>query len=203
MKKYRWVIGIDEVGRGPLAGPVVVCACAMREHEYKKVRFVGLTDSKKLSAKARAMWFDRAQVLVKEKKLTYALAQQSARAIDRCGISVCIRRCIDKALRNLALDPKYCTVLLDGGLRAPTIYHNQQTIVRGDSKKKIISLASVIAKVSRDRLMSTLHKKYPKYAWDANKGYGTAVHRKAIGQYGVTKEHRITFLRRILDKDLK
>ncbi len=117
--------------------------------------------------------------------------------IDRKGIAVCIRECIAENLNMLDLNPKDCRVLLDGSLKAPTEYTNQETIIKGDSKEKIISLASVVAKVYRDAYMRLQHKKYPQYGWERNKGYGTIEHRTAIRKNGVTSLHRKSFLTRL------
>lgn len=196
----KWIIGIDEVGRGPLAGPVYVCGCAMEESVYKKINWRGLTDSKKLTPSARIVWYEFADEFKKEKKLKFVIENQSASNIDKYGINQSISKCIVKILEKLNIKPRDCYVLLDGGLKAPKEYKNQQTIIRGDQKKKIISLASVVAKVSRDELMQKLDKKYPDYKWGANKGYGTKVHIEAIVELGITPEHRMSYLSRILDK---
>jgi len=203
-KKLVWIIGIDEVGRGPLAGPVYVCACAMRGTDYKKMsaswRAEGLNDSKKMTVKAREKWYKKAHELKQQGKVRFAIGKCTAKDIDTKGTAVAIKQCITEALAILALDPKKTRVELDGGLKAPIIYKNQGTYVKGDQKRKIISLASVIAKVSRDAYMVRLHKKYLQYGWGQNKGYGTATHRKAIKHYGTTIFHRKTFLTKIIDK---
>ena len=186
----KWVIGIDEVGRGPVAGPVAVCACAIPSTQYKKIKWRGLNDSKKMTAKARNEWYKKALEL----KIKYSVVYESSLTIDKRGVSFAIRSCISGALKDLKLRPKDSMVLLDGSLKAPEEYKNQKTIIKGDQKEKVISLASVIAKVSRDRKMELLHKKHPKYAWAQNKGYGTKEHYKAIKKYGLTGLHRKTFL---------
>jgi ribonuclease HII len=165
MKKPLWIIGIDEVGRGPLAGPVTVCAVAMHQSQYEKV------------------------------------SSRSAAMIDKKGIAVCIRECIASNLKKIAIDPNDCLVLLDGGLHAPLSYYAQKTIIRGDSSEKIISLASVIAKVSRDRHMDKLHASFSSYNWNKNKGYGTKKHILALKNNGISRLHRSSFLSRILDKN--
>ena len=198
MKTPKWVIGIDEVGRGPLAGPVTVCAAAVPYKNYKKGMWKGLTDSKKMTAKSREQWFLECDSLTKEYGMDYALCSRTAQAIDSRGIAVCIRECIHDILNELNLDPKECLVLLDGGLKAPAEYSYQETIIKGDSKEPVISLASVIAKVTRDRYMTTQHKKYPGFGWLQNKGYGTKSHREAIRKNGTTKLHRKSFLTRII-----
>jgi ribonuclease HII len=193
----KWVIGIDEVGRGPLAGPVYVCAVAMPEKAYKTMQWGMLNDSKQMTAKNREVWGKGARELQKAGKIKIAVTSRTAQQIDAKGIAVCIRECITANLKKLDLAPKDCMVLLDGSLKAPIEYKNQQTIIKGDSKEKIISLASVVAKVTRDAYMVGQHKKYPMYRWDRNKGYGTLEHRTAIRK-GITALHRSTFLTRLL-----
>lgn len=200
MYMEKWVIGIDEVGRGPIAGPVCVCAVAIPQKLYEKASWSGLTDSKVMTVKSRQVWFSRAMEMKKQKKIRIAIATQSAKVIDQKGISSCIRACIARVLAALKLNPVDCMVLLDGGLKAPEIYVNQQTIVRGDLKKKAISLASVVAKVSRDKVMDRFHTLHPEYFWQRNKGYGTREHYYALKNKGFSELHRMSFLKRIIDK---
>lgn len=195
----QWIIGIDEVGRGPLAGPVTVCAVAMPYAAYKKARWVGLTDSKQLSPKQREVWHAKARALEQEATIKIALVSQTAVQIDRKGISSCIRACIAKSLQLLNLDPTKTKVLLDGGLKAPAEYTDQTTVIKGDQRHKIISLASVVAKVTRDAYMTKMDATYPGYGWARNKGYGTASHYKALKKLYITRLHRKSFLRGILD----
>lgn len=197
MKKPLWVVGIDEVGRGPVAGPVAVCATAMRISDYKKVKWGILNDSKKMTAKGRVCWYQEALKLAGAGKVRFSVAYRSNVFIDKKGISLAIRECIVETLDDLNLIPEECRVLLDGSLRAPKEYVHQKTIIKGDQKEKIISLASVIAKVSRDTKMEMLHKKHPKYHWKDNKGYGTALHYKAILAHGLTPLHRKSFLTKV------
>lgn len=196
--KKKWIIGIDEVGRGPLAGPVYVCACAIRADKIKTIDWDGLTDSKKMTAHNRELWFAKAKELQRTGIIKYAIGTVTASGIDRKGINHSIRTCISRALNRLAITPRETKVLLDGGLRAPEEYADQQTIIKGDQKETVISLASVVAKVSRDACMVKLHKKHPQYHWDQNKGYGTLIHRQMIKKYGATLYHRMTFLERVL-----
>jgi len=198
MKKPLWVIGIDEVGRGPLAGPVTVCAVAMPYDHYKKGMWRELTDSKQMSPIARARWAKEGEKLLKARVIDYAITSRSAHTIDTKGIASCIRECIVSNLKKLTLPPEHCLVLLDGGLKAPKEYTNQQTIIRGDSQEQIISFASVLAKVSRDQFMVKQHKSNPEYDWIHNKGYGTEMHREAIKKHGITALHRVSFLTRIV-----
>lgn len=198
-KVPQWVIGIDEVGRGPLAGPVYVCAVAMRDTDYRRARWVGLTDSKKMTPGSRDDWHARARDMEHAGTIRIALASQTAVQIDKKGIAVCIRDCIVTALTGLGIDPKNARVLLDGGLHAPAEYTDQRTVIKGDQKHKIISLASVVAKVTRDAYMVRAARRYPGYGWEKNKGYGTAVHRKALKKLYITRLHRKSFLSKILD----
>ena len=197
----KWLIGIDEVGRGPLAGPVTVCAVAMPAAAYKKMllkdEWHGLNDSKKMTPLNRQKFYVGAGLLKKQGKIQYAITSRTAKQIDAKGIALCIRECIAANLRRLNLRTEDCTVLLDGGLKAPAQYKNQQTIIRGDGSEKIISLASVVAKVQRDHFMVALHRTHPSYDWAANKGYGTRAHIRAIKKGGPTSLHRTTFLKNI------
>jgi ribonuclease HII len=200
----KWIVGIDEVGRGPLAGPVTVCAVAMTYKAYEKLldknTLAGLNDSKQLTEKSRERWHTEARAMEHRGALHIAISSRTAKAIDKKGIAVCIRECIKENLEKLKMgsDPKGCTILLDGSLRAPKEYPNQQTIIRGDSSQKIISMASVVAKVSRDRYMVGLGKKHALYGWNDNKGYGTKAHIQAIKKWGLTPFHRNSFLKRII-----
>jgi ribonuclease HII len=199
-----WVIGIDEVGRGPLAGPVTVCAVAMRMKDYKsmskKASWKTLNDSKQLTASMREYWSKEAYKLEQEGKAAIALASRTAKQIDAKGIASCIRECIASNLKVLGIDPADCMVLLDGSLKAPKEYLYQETIIKGDSKEKIIAMASVVAKVSRDAYMNGQHKKLEMYGWNTNKGYGTKSHIGAIREQGTTPLHRTSFLTRLIDK---
>lgn len=194
----KWIIGVDEVGRGPLAGPVCVCAAAMPLAAYKKMQWVlgktKLTDSKQMAPAAREVWSRYAKMLEKEGKIRFGISMRSAAMIDRRGIGACIRSCIVSSLKQLDLDPEDCTVLLDGGLKAPIDYLFQQTVIRGDAVHKIISLASVVAKVHRDAHMIRLDNRHPAYDWERNKGYGTALHRTALQAQGMTPIHRKSFI---------
>ena len=114
------------------------------------------------------------------------------------GLSKSIKNCLKKALAKLKVKPSECLVLLDGGLKAPKKYKNQQTIIRGDEKERAIAFASIVAKVSRDALMCKLAKKYPKYSFEIHKGYGTEKHRKFIKENGLCPEHRRCFCKKFL-----
>lgn len=195
--KTKFIIGIDEVGRGPLAGPVAVGALVATPatlRRYKKIK-----ESKQLTPKHRDEWHARiTQDLGPE--LRYAVSYVSAKKIDEKGISWAIRHALADTLQKLNINPDDCLVLLDGGLMAPLEYIHQETIIRGDAKETVIAMASVMAKVERDRRMVALHKKLPTYGFADHKGYGTRTHIHAIKKHGPSPEHRLTFLRRILSK---
>lgn len=189
----RYLVGIDEAGRGPLAGPVSV-GIAVVSTDFDLAIFSGVKDSKQLSAIQRTAWLTR---MKQEKQMQYATALVSARHIDTFGIVHAIQTAMQRALRRLDLDPDTCTVLLDGSLHAPREYTNQTTIIRGDATEPIISLASIAAKVRRDIYMINLAKKYPDYGFEIHKGYGTRLHRERIIECGISPVHRRSFLRNI------
>ncbi len=186
------------MGRGPIAGPVMVCACAFNPVFRKKLSFVGLRDSKKMTAKAREAWVLKANEWQKKGIISYTIAKKSAAFIDKNGIAKAIRESVSEVLEKLEFDPKTISVLLDGSLFAPHQYKQQKTIIKGDDKHVEISLASVIAKVTRDALMQQLYKKYSHYAWHKNKGYGTKEHYRALQNKGITPLHRKSFLKKSL-----
>jgi ribonuclease HII len=198
-KEPLWIVGIDEVGRGPLAGPVTVCGIGMKYTAYKKSRFLGLTDSKKLSVHQREAWYKKARELETPSNFRIAITSRTAAQIDKKGISICIKECIANILKDLDVNPRNTLVLLDGGLKAPLYFTHQQTIIKGDLKHKIISLASVVAKVSRDAYMVKISQTYPGYDWKQNKGYGTKKHYEALKKLGFTRLHRKSFLKKLLD----
>jgi ribonuclease HII len=122
----------------------------------------------------------------------------SASHIDKYGISHAIRKGIEDGLKKLALNPETARILLDGSLKAPEIFTDQETIIKGDAKEKIIGLASIMAKVTRDRYMAQVAKKYPKYEFEIHKGYGTRKHCDAIERHGISALHRKSFCKRFL-----
>ena len=194
--KFKYTIGIDEVGRGPLAGPVAVCAVLVYALHYRRVAklFPVIKDSKKLSAKAREEWLVKIRRAEGSGLLVTAVAFVAPSVIDKKGLSSAIRTAMDKALQNIEHEAEYARVLLDGGLRAPARYENQETIIKGDEKKLVIALASIVAKVTRDARMVKLGKKFPAYGFEQHKGYGTRAHYVAIKKHGITMHHRKTFL---------
>ncbi len=196
MKKSqeKFLVGIDEVGRGPLAGPVAVGVAMGTKSAIKKFR--SIKESKQLSPKLREQWYMK--ICAPDSGITFAVVFVSAKHVDKRGINPSIRTALGRGLKKLNPSPLRSLVLLDGGLRAPDKYENQKTIIRGDTTETIIAIASVVAKVERDRRMVVLHKKFPQYGFAAHKGYGTAAHIRAIKKHGCSPEHRLTFLRSIL-----
>ncbi len=205
MKKSKYIIGIDEVGRGALAGPVAVAALAMPQ-QFKCVnpKNLELRDSKRLSPKQREIWF---QYIKRESKIFYATATVLPKIIDKINISNAANLAATLAFNKLVnsktivrlLTRRGVGVYLDGGLRLNIKSQKLKvkSIIRGDEKIPAISLASIVAKVSRDRKMLKLHNKYPKYGFDKHKGYGTKQHFMAIKKHGPSKIHRLTFLKKI------
>lgn len=198
VKKTKYVIGIDEVGRGPLAGGVAVGAVAVDLAVYNsrlKKEFKGIRDSKKLSEKKREEWFKKIKLAQMRSDIKFSVSFTAPTIIDKKGIVFSIQRALDKSLSKLKVKPEQAEIFLDGGLKAPKEYKNQKTIIHGDDLVQIISIASVVAKVTRDRLMVRFAKKFPQYGFERHKGYGTKAHYLAIKKYGITKIHRRSFLR--------
>lgn len=193
-KNIKCIIGIDEVGRGPLAGPVAVCAFKMPV-KFNSKSFGEIKDSKKLTPQKREEILAKLKILKKDKVVDYFVSYESAQKIDKIGLSKAIKNCLEKSLVKLKVKPKECVVLLDGGLKAPEKYKNQKTIIKGDEKERAIAFASIVAKVSRDALMCKLAKKYPGYSFEIHKGYGTKNHCDSIRKNGLCFEHRRLFCR--------
>ena len=187
-------MGIDEVGRGPLAGPVAVGVIVATRQVLRKFRLI--KESKQLSSAQREEWFARITNELSP-DLRHSVAFVSALMIDQKGIAHAIRTALARALADTNVLPNECDVRLDGGLRAPSAYSRQQTIIKGDEKETTIAMASVMAKVLRDRRMYALAKKYPEYGFERHVGYGTAIHIAAIKKYGLLPEHRKSFCRNI------
>ena len=179
---YKLIGGIDEVGRGPLVGPVVT-ACVILPINYK---LEGLTDSKKLSEKKRDKFYD----IIMRDAISVGIGIIDEKIIDDVNIYEATKLAMYQAIENCNIKPDY--ILIDAmkldKLSVPNI-----SIIKGDMKSISISAASVIAKVTRDRMMYELDKKYPMYEFSKNKGYPTKTHIQAIERYGILKEHRKTF----------
>lgn len=197
MSKISWVVGVDEAGRGPLAGPVSVAAVAVRAEVYQRERalFKGIRDSKKLSEQAREEWYTRLKIFERENKIRCAVSLVSNTVIDEKGIMYAIRLALIRSLKKLHIAPHDARVVLDGSLFAPREWKDQKTIIRGDSTVQIIAAASILAKVRRDRRMRHLSSLYPKYHFEVHKGYGSMEHRRSIRRYGLSPAHRKSFCR--------
>lgn len=188
------IVGIDEVGRGPFAGPLVVCACALHKALPKRITTL-INDSKQLSETEREKCVALIQPLINAGGISFALTRVSPRVIDTIGIGRATKRAVASSLKKLKLNPTQCDVRLDGLLKAPSIYTKQRTIVKGDMQEKSIGLASIIAKVHRDTYMKRQRRTYPEYGFERHKGYGTAAHRAAIKRYGMCPLHRRSFIK--------
>jgi ribonuclease HII len=178
------IAGVDEVGRGPLAGPVVACACIMPPGE-RAIR--GVDDSKQLTAAER----DKLVIKIRERAVCISVGAASVREIDRLNIYHATVLAMRRALTRLTLRPHH--VLIDGKpIRTLGIEHT--AIVGGDDACYSIACASIVAKVTRDRLMHALAPRYPNYRWDTNVGYATAAHLEGLGAVGLTPHHRRSFV---------
>jgi ribonuclease HII len=179
---YSLVAGVDEAGRGPLAGPVVAAAVILPED----IVLDGVKDSKKMSERAR----EEAFYLIQRKAINISLAVVSPKEVDRINILQATKEAMKQAV--LTLDPRPDCLLIDGTHPVDISIH-QRCIIKGDELSLSISAASVMAKVYRDRIMYSYHKLYPRYGFSSNKGYGTRGHREAIMRYGPCCIHRLTF----------
>ncbi len=182
-----YIAGVDEVGRGPLAGPVV-CAAVIMPLEKENI-VVGVDDSKKLSAKKR----ERLAEEIKQKALAYTIIEVSEKTIDEINILDATKLGMKQALESLAIPPQ--AVLTDGNMTLDVAFP-QKSVIHGDALSYSIGAASIIAKVYRDNLMDEYAKVYPAYAFDNNKGYGTAAHIQAIKENGLCPIHRRTFTKK-------
>jgi ribonuclease HII len=198
MSAKRYFIGIDEAGRGPLAGPVSVGAVLASARFLGLPFFSKIRDSKQLSAQKRRVIFDELQNAQKRGELFFAVTLIGARTIDARGINYAINKAIKQSLIKLPEHSAASLVLLDGGLKAPLHYKYQKTIIRGDEKEMLIALASIVAKVTRDNKMERLSRIHPQYQFEEHKGYGTDLHRKNIKKFGASPIHRKTFLKNII-----
>lgn len=185
-KGYKSVCGVDEAGRGPLAGPVCAAAVILPEG----IIIDGVNDSKKLSEKKRESLFD----VIREQALSYSIAYATVDEIEEINIlnatMLAMRRAID------GLDIKADYAMIDGN-KIPPLDIDAEYIVKGDAKSMSIACASILAKVSRDRLLYKYAEEYPMYGFDKHKGYGTKVHREAILKYGPCPYHRKSFLKKL------
>lgn len=189
-QNYKYVIGVDEVGRGPWAGPVVACAAVIKD-ESKIPEAV--TDSKKLTDKKR-------QVISKDlvEEVPYSLGIVTAQEIDELNILqatfVAMKKAVEELASTLGVTEDEYFVLVDGNKIPPfSAFKNAEAIVKGDSISLTIAASSIIAKVYRDNLMAEYAKQHPHYAWEKNAGYGTKAHQEGLAEHGVTDLHRRSF----------
>lgn len=186
-KGFNIICGVDEAGRGPLAGPVYAAAVILPSDCVIE----GLNDSKKLTEKKREALFDE----IKEKALAYGIASADEKEIDEINILNATFLAMKRAIASLSVRPDLA--LIDGNQKPHTDIE-EVTVIKGDAKSMSIAAASVLAKVSRDRFMLEMAEKYPQYEFERHKGYGTKLHYEKIAQYGVCDIHRRTFLKKIL-----
>jgi len=185
---YNIIAGIDEAGRGPLAGPVVACAVILKKDE----RVEGVNDSKKLSPKKRDKLFDE----IIDKCVAYGVGIIDNNVIDEINILEATRLAMKQAIENLKVQPDY--LLIDAETHIATNIP-LKGIIKGDSLSQSIAAASIIAKVTRDRMLLEFDKKYPEYLFSKHKGYGTALHIAKIKEYGLTDIHRKTFCKNFIN----
>ncbi len=186
---YKYICGVDEAGRGPLAGPV--CAAAVILPENKIID--GVNDSKKLSEKKREILFD----IIKKEAISYSIAFSSVEEIEKFNILNATMLAMKRAVERLNVKADYA--IIDGN-KTPDLKIPCKSIVKGDANSISIAAASILAKVSRDRLCYEYAEKYPQYMFDKHKGYGTKLHMEKIKEYGPCEIHRMSFLTKILNK---
>ncbi len=183
---YKTVCGIDEAGRGPLAGPVYAAAVILPVG----LEIEGLNDSKKLSEKKREQLFD----IICEKASDYSIGIATEKEIDEINILNATFLAMHRAVEGLKIKPDYA--LIDGNQYPKIPFVAEETIIKGDAKSMSVAAASIIAKVSRDRYMLEQAEKYPQYQFEKHKGYGTKLHYEMIGEFGPSPLHRMTFLKK-------
>lgn len=186
LKGYKAICGVDEAGRGPLAGPVCAAAVILPPNTI----IDGVNDSKKLTEKKREALFD----VIKETAVSYSIAYASVEEIESINILNATMLAMKRAVEGLDVKADYA--MIDGN-KMPPLDIDGETIVKGDAKSMSIACASILAKVSRDRLLYEYAKEYPQYHFDKHKGYGTALHKEAILEYGPCPYHRMSFLKKI------
>ena len=200
----QFIIGIDEVGRGPIAGPLCVGACMIQQKDRRVFSNVvrGIRDSKQLSPQKREQW-NRVLFGAQEQGIcSVRTVMVSEKVIDTKGLTFALRFAIKRVLHLLKVDPRVCEVLLDGGIKAPLVFPFQKTIIKGDEKIPLIGAASIVAKVRRDRYMVQVSKRYPQYGFERHKGYGTREHYMALRKQGISKVHRRSFLKKLITNNV-
>lgn len=187
---YEIICGVDEAGRGPLAGPVYAAAVILPKGHIVE----GVNDSKKLSEKKRELLFDK----IIDECVCYSVGTASEKEIDEINILQATYLAMKRAVDGLEIVPQLA--LIDGNRIPPLTSTDARAIVKGDAKSASIACASILAKVSRDRYMLEMAKKYPEYQFEKHKGYGTKLHYEMIDKYGICEIHRKTFLKKVLNK---
>jgi ribonuclease HII len=198
---YDFVIGVDEAGRGPLAGPVVAAAVILRNFQFSIFNFQSISNDKNFHKKIKLI---RDSKLLSEKQreelydfilenFHVGIGSCDHKTIDRINILQATYLAMKKAITQLKLKNANHIILVDGNKIIPNCSYNQKAIVSGDKFVKSISAASIVAKVTRDRIMYEMHKKYPAYNFTKHKGYGTKLHREMIQKYGTCQIHRKSF----------
>lgn len=188
---YSYIAGIDEVGRGPLAGPVVACSVILP----KDCDILYINDSKKLSSKMRSDLSEE----IKSKAIAYSIGVSSPERIDEINILQATYEAMQMAVNNMKVTPD---LLLNDAVIIPELPQKQVKIIHGDAKSISIAAASIVAKVYRDEMMEEYHKIYPEYGFDSNKGYGSAVHIEALKKYGPCPIHRNSFIKNFMQYTL-
>lgn len=198
----KCILGIDEVGRGPWAGPLVVGAVILGEDFAKRPEYAELRDSKKLAKKKR----EKLATIIQEKSVSYSLGWVTASKIDRYGLGPALKLAARRAVKQvLAQKIKFDNIIIDGSINllAGTPLEDRINLLpKADDLVKEVSAASIIAKVARDQYMTDLAEKYPEYGFESHVGYGTAKHREALEKYGICPEHRQSFrpIAKIIEK---
>lgn len=189
-KGYKFICGVDEAGRGPLAGPV--CAAAVILPDGLEIE--GLNDSKKLTEAKREKLFD----IIIEKAVSYSVAFGTVEEIEQYNILNATFIAMNKAIDGLDVKPDYA--LIDGNRVPKGIKIDCETVIKGDAKSASVAAASVLAKVTRDRLLLRYSEKYPEYGFEKHKGYGTAAHYEAVRKYGLCPVHRPSFFKKFFEE---
>ncbi len=187
---FTAVCGVDEAGRGPLAGPVVAAAVILAPGTV----LPGVNDSKKLTEKKREALFD----YIKENAVAYGIGEASETEIDESNILQATYLAMTRAVENLQISADYA--LIDGNKIPPQLGIPAEYVIKGDGKVLSIAAASILAKVTRDRYMRQMAEQYPQYGFEKHKGYGTKAHYQAIEEHGICPLHRRTFLKKVLNK---
>lgn len=189
-KGYKLICGVDEAGRGPLCGPVVAAAVILKPED----KIEGVNDSKKLSEKKRELLYD----VIMQKALAVGVGISDVDTIEKVNILNATKIAMKQAIEDLSIKPEF--VLIDGN-QMIDVDINAQTIISGDAKSESIAAASIIAKVTRDRMLIKWDKDYPEYGFAKHKGYGTKAHIEAIGKYGLTPIHRPSFCSKFIKEE--